>query len=209
MQEFCSEPGDSALRGRLRSIVGPAKIIIVVRNQIRLIESLYLVRAKGFHCEPLDRWLKAKGGLPLQFYKFYKVSQCFAEAFGRENVAVFPLEELKADPKLFARRICEFIGVDPTPATDLLRNERRNMRVSQRYLTYSKLRKAMGMYIPLGCLLPRPLRNGLDRLIRSGEEASIALPSDWIAEIERYYRCDNRQLAEEWRLPIERYGYPV
>ena len=78
--------------------MGPAKIIIVVRNQIRLIESLYLFRAKGFHYEPLDRWLKAKGGRPLQFYKFYMVSQCFAEAFGRENVAVFPLEELKADP---------------------------------------------------------------------------------------------------------------
>ena len=207
--EFYGEPGDLRLPQKLYAVVGPARIVIMVRHQIRLIESLYLFRAKGAHYEPAERWLKARSDGPLRLYRYHTVAQSFAEVFGRENVSVFLLEDLKSDAPAFARRLCDTIGVDPEQGAALLREERRNMRISQRYLAYSQLRKRLGMYVPLGRLVPEPVRRGFNRFVRSGSEAKIELPASWVAEMEPYFRDDNRRLAQEWALPLEQYGYPL
>jgi hypothetical protein len=207
--EYYEAAGDRRIAERLHSVVGPARIIIVVRHQIRLIESLYLFHAKGARYEPAEQWLRARSNGPMQIYSYHAMAQPFVEVFGRENVAIFMFEDLKTDAAELARRMCEFIGVDPERGAALMRGERRNARVSHRYLVYSRLRKALGMYVPLGRLVPDRVRNAFNAIITGGDEAKIELPAGWVKEMETYYRDDNRRLAKEWALPLEQYGYPL
>jgi len=208
LSEFYTEPGDERLPSRLHAVVGPARIVIVVRHQISLIESLYLYQAKGARYEAVDQWLKSRDGA-LRLYRYNTVADSFAARFGRENVAVFLFEDMKSDAAGFARQVCNFIGVDAEQGAQLIRGERRNKRVSQRYLVYSKLRKALGMYIPFGRMVPEAARQAFNDFISAGSEARVRLPAGWITELERYFRDDNRRLAREWGLPLEKYRYPL
>lgn len=207
--EHYDTPADRRMAERLRMVVGPARIIIVVRHQIKLIESLYLFHSKGARYEAPEQWLRARNDGPLRMYSYHLMTQPFVENFGRENVAIIPFEQLKHDPAGFAARICNFIGVDAERGTELMQRERRNQRISNRYLLYSKLRKASGLYIRLGHLVPPSVRDVFNGFLMGGGEAKIKLPSDWVKETEHYYREDNRRLAAEWRLPLEQYGYPL
>jgi hypothetical protein len=206
--EFYRSPDDQNLPQRLRAVTGPARIIIVTRHQIRLIESLYLFHAKGIHVEPAQQWLDARRE-DLGQYRFHTVAKSFAAAYGRENIAIFPFEDMKADAKDFARRICGFIGVDPEKGAELIAGERRNRRVSQRYLAYSKLRKALGLYIPIGQLVPEAMRRRFNDFVTAGSEARVEFPANFVAEMEDQFRDDNRKLARDWGIPVEKYGYPV
>jgi hypothetical protein len=208
MSEFYTRPGDDRIPERLRSVVGPAKIIIVVRHQIRLIESLYLYQAKGARYEAAEHWLGERDD-DLHLYRYDTMVNAFVQHFGRENVAVLLFEELKTDAASFARQACNFIGVDAEQGAALIRGERRNQRVSQRYLLYSKLRKGFGMYIQFGRVVPNALRQAFNDFITSGAEAKIQLPRGWVANMEQYFRDDNRRLAQQWRLPLGKYDYPL
>jgi hypothetical protein len=206
--EFYATPDDRRLPERLHAAVGPSRIVIVTRHQIRLIESLYLFHAKGVHVESAQQWLDARRD-DLRQYRFHTVAESFAAVFGRDNVAVFPFEDLKADAKGFARRVCEFIGVDPEKGAELISGERRNQRVSARYLMYSKLRKALGLYVPVGRMVPEPMRRKFNDVVAGGREARVELPAPFVATMEDYFREDNRRLSSDWGIPVEKYGYPV
>ena len=208
MSEFYAEPGDDRIPKRLRAVVGPAKIIIVVRHQIRLVESLYLFHSKGVRYEPAEQWLDSRSD-ELLLYQYDMMVNSFVEHFGRENVAVVLFEDLKADAGAFARQICNFISVDSEQGAALIRGERRNKRVSQRYILYSKLRKGLGMYFNFGRVIPGPLRQAFNNFVMAGAEAKVELPGSWVAKMEQYFRDDNRRLAQEWGLPLGKYGYPL
>ncbi|MEX0803110.1 MAG: sulfotransferase [Candidatus Binatia bacterium] len=209
LAEFYSEPGDDRIATKLHSVVGAARIVIVVRHQIGLIESLYLFHAKGSRWEPAEQWLRSRSDGPLRLYRYHTVAESFVKRFGRENVAVLLFEDLKADAAEFARQLCQFIGVDSEQGAALIRGERRNKRVSRRYLIYSKLRKGLGMYVPLGRIVPGPVREAFNNFVTAGEDAKVRLPDAWVREMESYYRDDNCRLAQEWSLPLGKYGYPI
>ena len=208
LSEFYAGPDDQRIPTRLHSVTGPARIVIVVRHQIRLIESLYLYQAKGARYEASETWLQSRGDA-LRLYRYYTVAASFAEVFGRENVGIFLFEEMKTDAAAFARHLCNFIGVDADQGAQLIKGERRNKRVSARFVAYSKLRKALGMNIPLGRMVPETLRLSFNNFVAGGSDARIRLPAAWASEMEHHFRDDNCRLAQEWDLPLEKYGYPL
>jgi hypothetical protein len=208
LPDFYKGADDQRLAKALYSVIGPARIVIVARHQIRMIESLYLYHAKGSRYEPLEPWLQANDSA-FQLFHFNKVADTYANVFGKENVALFLLEELQADPGDFARRICGFIGVDPQAGAALVLGERRNVRVSEKYYNYAKLRKRLGLNIPLGRFAPPFVRELFKKAVMSGRTAKIKLPPAWAERLEDRYRSDNRRLADEWNLPLERFGYPL
>src|SRR5581483_6738487 len=124
--EHCSEAGDPCLPHKLRQVVGPARIVIVTRHQIKLVESLYYSKTDG-ELTP-EQWLqmKTEGALNRErfhVYRYHAFAESYADAFGRENVGIFMLEELAADVDSFAQRLCRFIGVDAEEAVRLLKDQ--------------------------------------------------------------------------------------
>jgi hypothetical protein len=212
LYDYCSHPGDGCLPHKLRAVVGPARIVIVARHQIRLIESLYYAKTNG-EVSP-ERWLQRQTQGPLNkerfhVYRYHAFAKAYSEAFGRENVGVFLLEDLAKNTDSFARRLCSFVGIDPDEGVRLLQGERLHGRTTRRGLTYAKLRKLWQPYIRFGKFVPAPIVTAFSQFIGRGQPLRVELPACWVAELESYYRDDNSRLAQDWDLPLERYEYPL
>jgi hypothetical protein len=181
----------------------------MARHQIRLLESLYITRTKGPYYQDVAEWFEVNRDGPIHFCRYHAVGQSYAEAFGRDNVKIFLLEDMQDDALAFAERLCAFMDIGAEEGRALLAQERHNVRTSHRHHLYSKLRKRWGPQVSLGPMVPAPLRDGIVHLLTSGRPANVSLPIRCIAEMESYYREDNRQLAEQWGLPLAKYGYPL
>jgi len=206
---FYDAPTDARLPTKLRAVVGGARIVIMARHQIKLLESLYITRNKGHSYRSPDEWFEENDRGSLYMFRYNAIAESYAEAFGRENVGVFLLEDLQADVGAFAKRLCDFIGIDGDLGARLLAGQKWNTRTSQRMHTYSRLRKRFGPDIRLNRYVPGSVRDAFVRFIGGGSPAKVELPSRWVSEMRTYYGEDNRQLAARWGLPLEKYGYPL
>jgi hypothetical protein len=147
--------------------------------------------------------------------RYAQTIQVFSEAFGKEAVGVFVFEELAADPKGFIRKVCDFLGIDPQEGWNLCQGRRENDRwtaeqlLRLRKIEDSRWRREVFRRSPtrLRCWLLGLSRTGQPS--RPGPKAEIDIPLDWRRRIEDLTREGNRWLAEEWDLPLAKYGYPV
>lgn len=212
---YCGAP--ECLPPKLRALVGPARVVIMTRHQIRLIESLFHSKTNGVFS--LERWLEKETQGPLNkerfhVYRFHAFAEAYAKAFGRENVGVFLLEDLAANAESFARRLCDFIGIDADEGTRLLQGKRFNSRTrfhgtTRRGLVYSRARKLLGQRVHVSQYVPTYLVETFSSFLRRGRPMDVQLPARWVAELESYYRADNCRLAEDWNLPLKKFGYPL
>ena len=192
----------------IAAVAGPVRVVIVVRHQLKLIESLYIHKTNIANYRAPDRWLETNSEW-LRTYRFYEVADAWARVIGEENVGVFLFEELVTDSTSFAKRLCDFIGIDPDTGAALLAKQHENARKSQRVQAYVRLRAALFPQAALGKLLPAPLRQAWRRYLESGPGAAVELPPHWLRRIEEIYRTDNRKLAERFNLPLRTYDYPM
>jgi hypothetical protein len=192
------------------AIVGPLKVVIVIRNQLMLIESLFFHKYLQFErYQTLDRWLETSAERTAFGYGFYDVASAWAEVVGENNVGVFLFEELVSDSRSFANRLCAFVGIDPEVASQLLLQKPENLRKGSRLLAYAKLRSRILPNSSLSALLPAALQPHWRRFIEGGRRPKIEIPPEWRDRLEDYYAPQNRKLAERFRLPLEVYGYPL
>ncbi|MEP0986900.1 sulfotransferase domain-containing protein [Ekhidna sp.] len=108
----------SSIPVRLKDI-GFNKIIVTIRNQIDIIDSLYrqyiyqggVMKFADFI--DLDRkWNHQLRAFNLDYLKFDSLIKCYQEEFGKSNVLILPLELLKEDQTLFLTKLCRFLNVD-------------------------------------------------------------------------------------------------
>lgn len=189
-------------------MAGPVRVVIVTRHQIDLLESLYIHKANTATYLPPDRWLAANADW-ISTYRFNEVADAWAAVVGEQNVGVFLFEELVRDTASFATRLADFIGIDAASAQSLLSAQHKNPRKSERTQTYVRLRSAFFPRASLGALLPGPLRRAWHGYLEGGVPSRERLPDAWRATITDGFRSDNRKLANRFRLPLERYDYPM
>ncbi len=113
---------------RLAALFPEAKIIITIRNQYNLIESLY---KQYVHVGGTKRFLDfvnfRKGRfeyayhdldftINVEMFHYLNVIGYYEKLFGRENLLVIPYELLKNDPGQFVNRLTAGIGIKQVPA---------------------------------------------------------------------------------------------
>jgi len=204
-----SPPDGDRLARAVTAMAGPVRVVIVIRHQVRLIESLYIHKANSSNYLGADDWLSSESENFAYAYRFCEIAEAWMRVVGNENVGVFLFEELAADSAAFARRLCAFLGVDAEIAVQLLANQHQNIRKSARTQAYAKLRAAFLPEISFGKALPPPLRRVWRSYLERGHRAKIDLPPNWLSKITKYYSADNRRLAERFQLPLQSYGYPM
>jgi len=100
---------------RLKQSFPEASILIIVRNQIDYMLSLYAFRVavKGEEYRSISRFLKEDGekGLFLKL-EYDRLVQHYMQLFGHDRVLVLPMEMLKMDPLLFHSRLGKLIQYD-------------------------------------------------------------------------------------------------
>lgn len=118
--------GNAVLIKRLAFIVGPARVILVLRDPFDLIQSLYrqtvdtyfdlLVNERkraappGTFEEFIRRALTAGVSGQLSFLHFDEMVNAFEARFGPDNVLILHYAMLRTDPEDFADHIFSFIG---------------------------------------------------------------------------------------------------
>jgi len=214
----------------LKKILGMAKIMIVLRHPVELIESLYFQKLKeanilkmnfwamGPRYFTIDQWLKRNWKRspigPLWNIDYYRTIEVFSRIFGKGNVGIFIYEQLKENPQDFINRLCGFMGIDPEETLRLLSGRKMNVRYNDDVL--SRLEDIRNSFFRslLFHLSSREQRKKKLGLIQSSNEtgmkrAAADMPEVWKTKIEAYTRPGNRELVDKWGLPLGRYKYPL
>lgn len=208
------------IAARLHALVGPCRIMFTLRRQEDLVASWYL--------QKLGKYLRDRRYLtPKQYFRmklkepsrsilddvdYDATIACYERLFGRDNVAIFPYEQLRADPPGFAAAIAGSLGVDATEFERLLRAAHLNPAEAQRRVDATRI---AANYLPRALvdrgvdLLPRRLHRRLSAYLDSGPRAKVELSSaarQWIGE---HCRVGNQQLDGRYGGVLARYGYTL
>lgn len=108
--------GRSNIPYRLENL-GFEKIIITIRNQVEIIDSLYrqyviqggVMKFKDF-LNLNSKWNPYLRAFDLNYLKFHSLIECYFNVFGKENVLVLPQELLKSNAKEYYMRLFGFLN---------------------------------------------------------------------------------------------------
>ena len=205
---------------RLKQLFPNARILFTLRNQLEYVVSCYLNLKRNYaylanRCiEDFDTWFSGNhsqiANLYLRNLDYSRAIAPFVNAFGKDAVAVLPLESLaRLGHEAFLRRVGDPIGIETRE--DDVEDFRpiRNRRISafeDRILTRWRDPEVRSLYDSLAHALgPARLRAWLD----AGGPTSVALSDAQVATIRRRAGNGNRILAREFGLNLAGFGYPI
>lgn len=131
--EFDSRADRVAIAGRLHHLFPQASVILVVRNQLTALASLYAYVVGGMPEPPSFRdWLDHHGratvpGRGLDLFDYAALIRLYTERFGSDRVHVLLYEDLVRDRAAFLRQICRVLRL-PEDAMAHIPESRRNTR---------------------------------------------------------------------------------
>lgn len=110
----------------LKHLFPTAKIIMIIRRQDDLLESLYKQCLRSYFCPTVNSFLNYVNKRfedPAYFFTYpsinakqlnlHKYACNYAQVFGRDNVILLPYEMMKADQQSFLNRLFDFMHIEP------------------------------------------------------------------------------------------------
>jgi len=211
----------------LRLVFGPCKIIIVLRNPVKLMVSLYLQRLKatlwgnkmtkwgGPNFPSFEKWLQNQWArLEDSLLDYARTIEIYADQFGKEAIGIFLFEQLKEDSRLYYKSICDFLQIDAKEAFELLSNRHENKRLTIAHMQKLKNiqkwpRKNLAFRRANRRLRKRMVGTEKNNPAFDAPPYEIEVNKVWRENIKRVTRDGNRYLVEFWNLPLETYGYSL
>ena len=221
-EAFSSNVADRGLIAeRLNKLFPDANILIVIRNQMDSLRSMYafLVQQLGKNAnlsygrpsiESYEKWISEQEEFPHRSYfatlKYYEFITEYWRLFGKEKVTVLLFEELVNSPASFFDKIGSFLGASNIPSLV----GKRNKGPTQNQVTFYKL-KARFPGVRFSRYLPGFVTNfGKKVLLNpSGSRPKEELPPEMQGRLLDLYRDGNRKLQDELQIDLVKYGYVV
>ena len=212
----------------LRESLGPCKVIFFLRQPVHLMRSLYRHTLKCRHVGSSSTYARAprysscgqwfenhsdwnRG--PLTFLNYAETLQVYADVFGRQNIKLTLFEQFAEDNEAVIRDICEFLGIEPAEALQILNGKHENKHLTLPQI--DRLREIEGSFWQSFAFRFSP-RKRRKRMIfeqppatRVTPEEDLEVPPAWQEKICDFTREGNREIARQWNLPLEQYNYPV
>lgn len=190
---------------RIRAAVPDGRILVTVRDQPEIIESVYkqFVR-QGYPGSIRDLWDARpwiSAGFSRSFYCYDELAELYRGLFGAANVRILRYEERRNDPVAYLRSVCAFLGVPFRQPTD--EAERVNPSLSDEMVAalrhVNRLRRSEFNPFPVVHLARRP-RKYLARAIAlpgrlRGRGGEIMGPA-FREEVRACYAASNARLRE-------------
>lgn len=216
---FLGAPNGEASARRLHTLFPDARVLIVIREQGAMIDSLYRQYVQEGGTASPQQLFADPSALRVRFARGYLAYDGavdrFAAHFGRERVRVMLFEDLRASPQRFVDELCEMAGVAPLSlggADSEARNvglsppSLRLLRVANRLLESSFQPRAL---LPIRSRsLRRFLQRRVDPLLASRRDRPV-VPESLRESLRESYRPNNRRLRDELGLAVDAAGYAV
>jgi hypothetical protein len=206
---------------RLHDLFGPARVLIVLRSQPSLLQSLYLndLKSSGRRPLPFDQWLTVhygerwSGGVRVGL-DYDRLVRAYDDVFGSDNVVVLAFESIRQDVTTFARAVSQLLGSAATDVEENLTQSHENVRLSERHRAALRLQNLLpeGSNLALTGrrLLPRSVYIRARNFVVGGRRVDTPeLPEDWTNRIAALCAEGNAALARRKRLPLGELGYPM
>lgn len=161
----------------LKVIFPEAKLIIVIRRQDELVESIYKQSLQSYYYQRLNSFLNyrrktfADAGdqllpnLDIKQLNLHRYVQHYVKHFGRDNVAVLPYELLRHDQRAFLEKLAAAVDVEPFyPAQNYQENRSYSWLSCQIALLLNRFVRVEGDGARLLQFIPnKPFSSFLDR----------------------------------------------
>ena len=227
--EACSTDKLRSRRARatnLKRIFADAKILMVIRSPLSLLEASYFQQLKrentrtkrrfghGPYYMSIDEWLEEyfrKTELPHILYG--ETIRAYIEQFGKESFNLFLFEDLVADEESFIRRVCRMMEIDADEGVRLSIGERDNERWTTTQIEILKRVKG-SLWSSLNYRMMS--RDGRLKLFKwdvndenkeKGDRARAEISLEWQKRIFQIAREGNRWVEDEFGVPLTKYGY--
>jgi len=115
----------------LKTAFPRAKILIVIRNQLDYLLSIYAYRiaVKGYEIRSLNQFLKEEGKQGLfKKLEYDRLVKEYLTLFTKKNVLLLPMEMLKNSPQQFQQKITDFIDLPFFPLKTKIVNPSTNLK---------------------------------------------------------------------------------
>ena len=141
-EQFYGSPWDGGasrktICDRLASVFPGAHIVVVLRNQPDLLQSLYLQYIKTGGSAHWSTFLKSRRH-PLiisdAYFKYGNYIAYLMETFGNERVTVLLYEDLKYDPAGYLNRWCNILGIGQNSWDEAILQYRENSSLSPTFV---------------------------------------------------------------------------
>ena len=206
---------------RLNNLFPDASILIVIRNQMDSLQSMYkfLVQQLGKNInlsygrpsiDSYEKWIVEQEDFPYRSYlktlKYYELIKEYQRLFGKEKVTVVLFEELVSSPNKFFEKIHNFLNeTGNLPSVGIS-----NKGPTNKQMTFYRL-KAKFPNLSLSRYFPRFLIELGKKILlnpnfdRTKEELSIEVQERLLS----LYRDGNKKLQEELKMDMFKYGYII
>lgn len=197
------------IANRIHRVAPEAKIIVVVREQLDMIRSVYKQMVVEGYPGSIEQMLNKKSwkmaGFNRAFYEYDALIKVYVALFGPSKVLVLPYKLLRKDSDQFIHQMCNFleIGVVPPPETSEVVNRSLPASCIGLFRRLNRFRKTeINPYPPL--ILPRRLIDALVTFhvaVRKTEKDLLS--SALCSELRQYYRPSNNRLRSLTGIDLE------
>ena len=204
---------------RLHEVFPHARILVIFREQVSLIHSLYGEHLRNGGRLTLQEFIGTGNEPPgfsglcqPTFFCFDRLIEMYRRTFGEDNILALPLEMLTIDPDRFVRTICSFGGGDycELPTTKKANTAWGPMtyevlRLSNAFIRGNRLRTQTGGIFTMrrrilkavDTLLPRSIQTRL----KDTQRSVIRQRTNGL------FRQSNERLSEMIDINLQEYGY--
>ncbi|PSO79004.1 MAG: hypothetical protein BRC41_19575 [Cyanobacteria bacterium QH_9_48_43] len=185
----------------LKEFFKDAKVIIVLRNQVDIIRSMYdMAPHKPLGIKDryyaFDKWIdlsfKYYGKSFLCSLNYHRIVEHYRKLFGENNVEILLFEDILNKPVEFCNQISCFMKINPDTTQSLLTGSSPE----------KKSKRFIGDRIPkISSILPPLVKSFLKRKSRIKEADRVKIAEN--------FRYSNRKLQQDFGLNIAQYNYPL
>ncbi len=204
--------GRKKVAERLYGLFPNAHILVVVRNQLHAMQSLYcqLSRVGLIDVPTFQGWIEPLCNRPelLDAYDYGAVVEDYEALFGPHQVQVLAFEHLNQDRESFIREVCKICVVDPDVGLKNYRDVRRNHRISAREHAWNLARHSVPGLPAIHAIPDENARSWISDFLSEGPPVDTSIPPQVEASLSAFYAPGNRSLQKRTDLPLQQLGYP-
>ncbi len=207
-------PADrSIIASRLHGLFPSATIVLVIRNQLEALQSLYAY-VMGLTCRylPFNDWLnhhrgREATGRGLDVFDYFSLVQTYLEHFPRDRVKVLFYEDMATRYDAFARALAEVLGLNADTLVGIP-IERHNVRPSLRKVRAVQLGRRNPWIERALARLPNRVVDRVGSFLDGGRPVDVQYTEENRAFVTQRYAASNRSLAAFLQVDLSQKRYP-